>query len=180
MGCEVLVPLLTLTLPHTISTPSAYIMGPQLPSIAPAAPVSAIWTTANNATLYPITLPSKYTVRFFRWPVGSVTSGNYDIGIYDGNFSLLRSLGSTAWPAALSFANLPITPLTLQPGRYWLAFVADNIVGQLFMYVPLFTLHTRLIGTTGQNAAFPLPATITESGNVNFKIPLIAIADSQF
>lgn len=177
MGCAPLVPLIEWPLPHRISTYTQYTFGNEMANLDQTAPISRTWTDANRATLIPLTIPSTYTVRSFQFAVGSVSSGNFDMGIYDSNGSLLRSLGSTALPAANVFSPIGIAALSLQPGHYWIAFVLDNVVGTILAQRPTNNRIIIIGGLRGINPGFPLPDTIPSFVSPADLVPFIQISD---
>lgn len=69
-----------------------------------------------------IVLTANVVITGMKCKMGTAT-GNIDMGIYDANFNLLVSKGATAAVASsvntLTFAN----PISLAPGRYWLAWI---------------------------------------------------------
>lgn len=84
---------------------------------------------ANQANLAQL-IVDRYlsSVTGIRFRIGT-SSGNYDIGIYDASFTRLWHLGATASAAAALDKSISAgtpTTLALTPGRYYIAFAADN------------------------------------------------------
>lgn len=179
MATVAIVPLIELALPSVISSYSRYFLGSVAPSLAIAAPASIAWSVNNRANLYEFAIPAVFTIRFLRWQVGAVSSGNYDMGIYDRNFALLRSLGSTPFPAINTSQILAITPLTLQPGAYYVAFVVDNTTAEVVGLPPLTTQNMQIAGIRGATGSLPLPTTISPGTTPNAVMQNLAIANQE-
>ncbi len=176
MGCPTLVPLIELKLPSVISNFSRYGPGLEIANLAETTSANTTWGTANLAQLFEITIPSEFTARSLRFRSGAAVVGNYDFGIYDQNFSLLRALGSKVHPGANIFVEEVISALSLQPGNYWLAFVADN---------GGFGIRTRNAsdGSELQTApiraatgSFPLPTAIIPTATPTDRLPSLSMA----
>lgn len=178
MGCPTLVPLIELPLPSVISTNSIY--GPGIEALSHVATPYAnnTWFPINGALLYQITIPSEYTVRSFRWFSGLATAGNWDIGLYDKNFSLLRSAGSTPHPGLNTLTETPVTPLSLQPGSYWIAFVADALT--FSVWAAPWALPQSFFTSPVRSAAasFPLPTSIVPAATTGRLFQPLAIANA--
>ncbi len=91
---------------------------------------SVAWTATSKAYFYEFQATdfcTAYNLLFF---VGSVSSGNIDMAIYDAEKNRIVSIGSTAMSASTGTVQvLNITDTTLGPGRYLLAAACDNGTG---------------------------------------------------
>lgn len=161
MATVAIVPLIELALPTVISTFSRYGPGIEIINQSTTNIQAVTWGTVDHAQLYQITLSAPFTIRSLLWRSGTASVGNYDFGVYDHRFSLLRSIGSTPAPLAGSNQTLPVTPLSLQPGNYWLAFVSDNAAFAILGRVPFSASAAFTSPIRGAAASFPLPQTVT-------------------
>lgn len=173
------VPLISLPLPTRISSFSQYMFGTELANAMKTAPASLAWPDDNRAVLLPLTIPSPYTIRFFRFSAGAVQSGNFDMGVYDHFGTLLRSLGSTTFPAPNSFSSIPITALTLQPGTYFVAFVIDNQVAEVFGQGFVNARVLVIAGLRGASPAFPLPLSVDIKASPLTMVPQLYVASDE-
>lgn len=133
---------------------------------AASVPASVAWPVANDAYLIPFELsgPDTFNEMFF---IAGTTPGtaNFDLGVYRENFTRIASLGATA-AVNTTDALLPAgggafsTPITLPPGRYYMAMSAAAITITCRAAVPT-NEFCRAIGMQKMAAAHPLPATIT-------------------
>jgi hypothetical protein len=81
--------------------------------------------TANTCYFSPIVLLAPVSVLSATMQFGTGGNGNYDQGIYDGQGNLLAHIGSRATSTGVVTVALG-SPLSLSPGRYYLAFWTDN------------------------------------------------------
>lgn len=126
---------------------------------------SLAYPAANLAIGYPFTIDEiKIVSKLFIWNRGNNT-GNFDIGIYDEEFNLLFSAGTTA-AVSNTIQTFAMANKELLPGLYYCAMVRSNTenVGAInniaggttkFRYTKLLGLWQQAIG------ALPLPATAT-------------------
>lgn len=121
---------------------------------------NGVYSTANLAMYFPLWLSEPTTVVQAYLQMGSVASGNFDLGIYDASFVRQVSTGSTASTVTNGTQVVDITDTTLDRGYYWLAIACDNTTISLRRVVP-GSNYTRLLGFMMQTSAFPLPATAT-------------------
>jgi hypothetical protein len=86
-------------------------------------PVSATWTTGNQARYYPISIPFAYPVHRVFWANGSAVAGTRDFGIYTKEYKLIYSTGSQSATGgtALQYYSTGL-PIILQPGDYYFGF----------------------------------------------------------
>lgn len=119
---------------------------------------SGAWGTANLAVFFPFFVSIK--TEFDRMAVynGSTTiAGNFDMGIYDMTGNRLASTGSTAQSGAstIQYANLTAA-VALDPGRYLMAFAADDATATYFRNVGVHVLQKQF-PIYSQTSAFALP-----------------------
>lgn len=119
---------------------------------------SIAWASAaaNLAGFYPFTLARSYTVAAVFWVNGSTSSGNVDVGIYDTTGTKKASIGSTAQGTINVFQSAALS-VTLTPGQYFFAMVADNATGQ-YAATTLSVRKLRAYGVRQRSTSFPLPA----------------------
>jgi len=111
------------------------------------------------------------TITAMECRMGTAT-GNIDMGIYDANFNLLVSKGATAAVATsvntLTFAS----PITLPPGRYWLAWV--DTVGTDTVYEANSGLGGFQVAQRSVSAAFTQIAANSSWQTTTARIALLA------
>lgn len=86
---------------------------------------------SNQVRVARIFLPCRTTIRRIVFEVTTASAGGFcSVGIYsaDGNTRLLHT-GAVATDTT-GVKNISITPVTLDPGVYWLAWTADNTIAQ--------------------------------------------------
>ena len=144
--------------------PSPYISGDfhlsMMAAAGTAAYAAAAWPSANRAHYVPIWFPASCTITELR--VGFTTAaGNYDVGLYDSNFSLIEAKGSTACSNAAHTFTLT-KPQRVRGGDiYYGALVLSSTSDSAFRAAPagLAGLHLGLaIEALGSTA---LPSTAT-------------------
>lgn len=128
------------------------------------ATTSRAWTANNKAYYYPFTLYAHCTAYQLLFMVGSTSSGNIDVGIYDNEANLIVGAGSTAMSASTSTVQqINITDTALKPGRYFLGVACSTTAGTCFnggsssndeQILPLLPVYE-------QASALPLPSTAT-------------------
>lgn len=124
-------------------------------------------TVANSAILVKFRPQRDVSVSSLEWMTSTVSSGNYDIGIYDVTGTRLWAKGSTAWPTASTLTVETVSPAVAMTAgtTYFIAFVGDNTAGLFRGQAESFTNQIRSV--TGDYlskvvaAAFPLPAAVT-------------------
>lgn len=144
------------------------------------APASTAWPVANTAFAIPFEISTPLPIAEIFFMAGtSPGTANYDLGIYNDAFQLIKSLGATA-AVNTTDAILPVGggtfALTLPRGRYFVAMSAAAITvtvraavnGNDFM---------RALGMFKMATAHPLPATFTPAsmGTTAF-MPTIGLA----
>lgn len=86
---------------------------------------SLTWTP-DLAFFYPFLLTDWAVAKQLLFFVGSVSSGNIDMGIYTSQGNRIVSAGSTAMGTTNTVQELNITDTTLAPGEYALGVVCDD------------------------------------------------------
>lgn len=119
---------------------------------------SAVWPSANLAIYIPFSVPCDVHMYALR-ARGTNATGNYDIGIYDENYTRLASKGSTA----LSNAVLELSAeIQLRAGKsYWMAMVCSSGSGTVLRASPGSANRGITNGFAQEASALPLPATAT-------------------
>ena len=122
--------------------------------------------TANNAIL--IAFENRYpvTVNGVRLKV-ITSSGNIDVGVYDGTGDRLGSAGSTPCPSVGKNTVSLVTPASVYtPGVHYLALAADNITAT-------FSLSgaDAILGVYSFASSFPLPASFSLANPAVINLP---------
>lgn len=119
---------------------------------------------ANVGMMLPIIPHRNIAVTGIAWLSGTVTGGNYDIGIYDKAGGRLWSKGAAAWPAINTRSVIAVPSVALVAGEtYWVAFSADNntstIRGSIESFVDLsLTVDGKQTAKSTGSGGYPLPA----------------------
>lgn len=128
--------------------------------------------TANNCYFSPIIIQTTVTVTAMRTQIGTAGNGQIQMGIYDASGNLLASSAkatTTTGIMTLAFS----TPLTIGPGRYYLALWIDNAVDTT--YSANGTTPGAWPALNGTNAG-GLPAQMATSNPTNFHRRLALLA----
>jgi len=124
---------------------------------------SMAWPSNNLALFYPFRLSHWATAYQLLFWVGSASSGNIDVGVYDSQQHLIVSSGSTAMSAtANTVQELNIADTLLAPGDYLLAVACSTTGGSVFATALSNSGDEdmlTLIPIYEQAAAMPLPST---------------------
>jgi hypothetical protein len=135
--------------------------------------------TASRAHYIPFIVRDRCTVYGSLWLNGSTISGNLDVGIYDYTAVRLVSLGATAQAgaSAVQYGNLADT--TLDPGYYWMAFVADNATATFSVCSWTAARPLDFMGIKIQASAYVLPSTATFATSSVTEVPrLVLLTDA--
>jgi hypothetical protein len=118
--------------PFVLLTASEQSMGrPDLAQARVAA--SSVWSASNTAQFYPFVIKQPRTYLGMIWMNGAAVSGNVNAAVYSADLTTaLATIGSVAQagttaPQKKAFGS----PLTLQPGVYFMALVLDNTTGTI-------------------------------------------------
>ncbi len=162
--------------PLAITTQGLWGCGGDVRNIAGAVgPNNQTWV-ANLAVYCPFAIGFEYTVQRVWWINGStITTTNVDCGIYTMDGVRLYSTGSTTQTgaSATQFVTLG-TPLTIGPGRYYMAWTCDNTTARAFAMAPTVAA-ARQAGLLQQATALPLPANATFAAMSNALMPVCGI-----
>lgn len=151
-------------------------------SIRVAQPAAATWPVVKLAIFVPFKLDTPYILRKLWWMNGGSVSGNVDCGVYMADNTsgmLLASAGSTAQASTSVIQAVTLgTPVTLGPGRYYMALAIDNTTATVWRSTPGIPL-AKAAGMAQQTLAnLPLPATATFATIANDCMPLFGIASA--
>lgn len=124
-------------------------------------PANIAWPAANRAIFVPMRLPVPATVYKMATGSGTLTAGNFDLGIYDTNGNLIISTGATAKTTASSERIVDVTDTRLMPGMYYLAMSADGTDNYTGWAFGSNTAFGKLVGLREMESAYVLPATAT-------------------
>lgn len=148
-------PVVGMPSPVFIATYGKYGIGIEAAAMSGTAAASI--TTANQARICPIYVPDSFIARKLFWFPASQT-GNIDIGIYDENYSLIISSGSTPAGTTNVLAEYDIVDTYLSRGIYHLAIAVDTgVASGLFGFGPSLVPLTQINGVALMTSAFPLP-----------------------
>lgn len=144
---------------------------------------SGTWLSNNLALFYPFrlnTFETAYKLLFF---VGSSSAGNIDVGIYDSQYNLIVSSGSTAMSATVNTVQeINITDTILPPGDYFIAAVCSSTSGTVFLVQPSSAGDEGVLAAIPiyeQASALPLPSTATPVLSTN-SFPAVVSVGVQF
>lgn len=129
---------------------------------APA--VNLAWTSANDPLALPFRLNEGVVVTRLGWLNGStITSSNFDLGIYSTAWARLVSTGSTARSGGSAWQWVDIADTPLAPGDYYLVGVGDtNTTGRPGGVTTVAAPSLALLGAQDSTTdAFPLPNPLT-------------------
>ena len=133
----------------------------QVYDFATATGPTTAYPAANRAYYTPIWIDEPFHVTFMFHANGSF-SGNYDIGIYDKDFTRLWSVGGVALSGGSTNQSQAVTGLILGPGLYYLAFSCNNTTATFLTGRSAFGAPwRRASGCLMQESAYPLPANAT-------------------
>jgi hypothetical protein len=150
--------------PLHIGTFTRWSAGSGSRSLEATSGIAAFTATANQAIYVPLSLPWAYTVRRMWWYNGStVTTTNYDVGVYTPSGVRIYNTGSQAAGTAstISYATVA-TPFVLPAGHYYLAWATDQTTARGFGFAIATAADGALSGCLTQNlGSLALPATAT-------------------
>lgn len=138
---------------------------------AAGAAASAAWDSASRAIAVPFAVSRRVLVTKLFVYNGATASGNLDVGIYNAEWGLLVSAGSTAQAGTNVNQVIDVTDTWLKPGLHWLALVMDGTTGTVFRNSLGSTRLARAAGLATMAAAFPLPATFTPAASATILLP---------
>lgn len=122
-----------------------------------------IVTVANHAHYIPVIFPKSCTLYAVYFAAANGT-GNYDLGLYDGEtLALITSTGSTAMTAA-GVKTLSLSDYRVKGGKlYYAALALSSTTGQVYRpaYGAAPTPAMIAAGWGMEASALPLPATAT-------------------
>lgn len=122
------------------------------------------WTAANDPLAFPFRLNEGCTVTRLGWVNGTtLTTSNFDMGIYTSAFARVVSTGSTARAGASAWQFVDVADTPLAPGDYYLVGAGDTAVanrpgGIQAVAAPGLALFGAFDSATD---AFPLPDPLT-------------------
>lgn len=140
------------------------------------------WSQANTAFFYPVLARNPLTVTQMGWGNGPANGDHVDVGLYDKGGTRLTSTGSTLTAGGNAIQAVDVSDVVLPPSLYYLAMVADGILGT-FTRANLATAGiARSVGCLQQASAFPLPANATFATMAfsNAYLPLAATEGAVF
>lgn len=129
---------------------------------------------ANLAFYVPFSVSAPVTAVEGWVSCGTVSGGNFDIGIYDAAGSQLTSAGSTARTASAIVNTTTMTDQALVPGvRYYMAFSASSTNN--YVAGVLAAGLYEAAGILESTSSFALPASPTLSRTTRAYLPLFGL-----
>lgn len=142
-------------------------------AITPTAAIT--WPAANQAFYYPFFLPWPYPIRRVFWANGSsVTSTNFDFGIYTADGTRIYNTTSTAASGASVLQYVTPTEFLLAPGRYYMAISCSSTTASRggTGIGGISNALAAMAGILIEASALPLPATMTPATTTTTVIPI--------
>ncbi len=164
-------------MPEVVSPLSPSAIGTEIAAGGGVQVVSFTWPTANLSVLVPFVVNETMVITNSFVLVGSLSAGNYDIGVYDSAFALLGHIGATAVPAVSTLGNVALS-LTLTPGHYWLALAGSLATTNAFAGISMASIvRARMLGCREATGNMPLATTPTPVAWASIQIPLFGISE---
>jgi len=161
-----------------LSTFSPEALGTELGGLGLAAVASTAWGIANQGIIVPITLTEPFDLRVLYVVNGAVISGNLDLGLYDTEGQLIRSITPTAQAGANTMQRVAVAPEMLQPGDYYLAAAFSSATATVIAKVLPNAGVEQSLGIYEQAGALGLPTRfIAAMGSLAF-VPLIGMSEA--
>ena len=138
---------------------------------------SAVWPAANRAIYMPMRVVSEVTVdRIGLWN-GTIASGNFDVGIFDGVSKVkLGSTGATAHTGTSVTQQAALTAtLVLPRGFYFVGIAFDNGTARLFRRTLSAARYLPAAGILQEATAYTLPATATPVAPTSDYLPMYTV-----
>lgn len=159
-----------------ISTRSLAALGDAFLGWAPAMGFASTAPASANAAIFiPFRVQETVVVKKMGWFNGAGVAGNADMGIYNSANTRLVSTGSVAQATVSVWQITDTADQTLNPGYYWMAFVASTVTTATYQAVAPGAQFLRTLGCYGQASALPLPATSTPAQPPANYLPWIAL-----
>lgn len=132
---------------------------------------SQTWVTANKAVAIPVVFPAKCSVvaMIFR-PLN--TTGNFDMGLYNQDFTKIQSKGSTAMANARQTLTFT-TPVPVVQNRVYYAAIALSSTSGTLLAVNGATITQRRLGLLEQASALALPDPFVPATITVANLPLV-------
>ncbi len=137
-------------------------------------PSSGAWPAANDAIFVPFYIQQFTNVTRLYVVNGTAASGNMDVGIYNGDGTLIISSGSTAQSGTNQPQFFNIADTMLAPGDYYIACSIDGTGGTVFRS-NLSVIRMQEGGCAKATSAMPLPAIATLVASTSGLYPLMGI-----
>lgn len=146
-------------------------------AVSPTYSANIAWPSASLAFFMPCLLQTARTVYGFGWLNGSTVSGNVDCGIYSAEGAQRAALGGVAQSGTSVVQTATLgSSVALDPGRYYMAMVADNVTGTFSRISTVGAPTLRVTGVAQEASAYPLPSTATFAAMAQAFIPLMFMA----
>lgn len=133
-------------------------------------------TPAANRTFYiPFYLPCPFDMKRIFACIGGLAAGNMDLGVFSMDGAKIVSTGSTAVAGANDPQYVTLAQM-LGPGSYFFGLSGDNASQRWLDWTPGLQV-CRMLGIL-QEAAFPLPASMTPATPASNYIPVMGITST--
>jgi hypothetical protein len=117
------------------------------------------WPSANLAIYVPVRVPSPVIVRKLWYASGSTSTGNVDMGLFDGSGVALVSATNAA-KVSTDEQVFDVTDTWIGPGTYWIGLASDSAT-DTFIRSSSAAPFAASAGIYTQSSAYPLPSTAT-------------------
>ena len=116
-----------------------------------------IWPVANLALFIPFRLYKRVTATRINTSI-VLANGNLDVGIYGREGNLIVAAGGVGQAGVLAAGGwVNIADTIIGPGIFYMALVADNIVGTFIRQVLWGNIAPAILGMAEMANAYPLP-----------------------
>jgi hypothetical protein len=143
----------------------------------PATPTSAVWGSANVAKYLPVVFPVDALVYNIQCAFGSGGTDNYDLGLYNPDYSAIARKGSTVTAAGLGTLTMPRDIRVRAGDTYYVGFVMSGTTNTVLQMAAIGGTGPQLNGgAADQASALPLPDPMVPAspGTLNL-FPIISI-----
>lgn len=139
------------------------------------APNAGTWPAANRAIFIPVAIDRYETITQL-WTWNGTVNGNLDVGLYDPDWNLLVSSGSTAMSGANTVQAINITDYTVAPGLYFIALASSSATATFVRSAAVSLPYCRAYGVVEQASAFPLPTTASPTALSTHYAPVFGLS----
>ena len=132
------------------------------------------WQTANRAIYMPVIVYKPLTIDTF-FVSNSGASGNFDVGLFLPDQTVIATTGSTGQSANV-FQKVTVTAFNITPRVYYFGVSMDNTTGGMTFFSSIGTVAILDgLGIKQQSTAFPLPSPAVFATITDTRIPLVGM-----